>query len=117
MGCGFITFPCKDLEGRQVVLVIPENLPGKIQDIGTERLYLYAITLLDAVTDSSYSVLYIATGALDWQSHPGTLWLRRTYERCSHLLAFRAQLPALYRSDGAALHSHLLCCTHSRSHA
>jgi hypothetical protein len=108
VGCGFISFPCNDVEGRQVVLVIPENLPGTVLDLSTERLYLYTITLLDAVTDSSYSVLYIHTGALHWQSHPGTLWLRSAYERCSHLLACHAKLPALWGSDGGALNYGLL---------
>lgn len=77
----FMSLPCSDRDGRQVVLCMPQNLPLDPTGLDLERLYLFTIQMLDSVANAPFSVVYVHTGAEEWRSRPSMLALRNLYER------------------------------------
>lgn len=81
--CGFVSLPCVDRQGCQVVLVVPDRLPQHISEADTERVYHHCVLQLDAVAAQPYSVVYVHTGAPQWRQRPNVMQLRGMYERCA----------------------------------
>mmetsp|Transcript_7271 Transcript_7271/g.15870 ORF Transcript_7271/g.15870 Transcript_7271/m.15870 type:complete len:238 (+) Transcript_7271:119-832(+) len=82
----------RDKLGRPLIVVVAKNYRPNV--VSLDRLYRYTISRCDAVADSSYSMVWMHTGATYWSNCPSLSWMWRTYER----------LPARYRSNLQSLY-------------
>jgi hypothetical protein len=79
---GFVTLPCQDLAGNQVVMVMPQKLPKGAQAPDAERVYSLVISQLDTEVNKPYVVVYVHTFIAEQQASVSVLQLRGMYERC-----------------------------------
>ena len=81
--CGFMSVPCVDRQGCQVVMFVPDRLPPHITEADAQRVYHSCIMQLDEVAAQRYSVVYVHTGAPQWRHRPNVTQLRSIFEQCA----------------------------------